>query len=228
MPNRKIYEYFELDLPPKLQTAYNKAESEFVIEYDGKQLDSTMYSIKQYSWLRRMANGWVGKDLVWDGKVNECIRIIKEQVGKQQIIVWFAFNDDMAAVKDALVANGIVTDFIHGDVPPFQRDAVLDNFRAKKFDVILLQHQIGQYGLDLSNVDTAIFYNAVPSFNLRSQSEDRMIHPKKKSPLLYLDIVARGTVDFDIMMSLYDKGVNSDETLHKAILSRLQNRRNKS
>ena len=43
----------------------------------------------------------------------------------------------------------------------------------------------------------------------RAQSEDRIIHPVKQEPLLYIDLVTEGTIDEIVVDALQDKSISA-------------------
>jgi SNF2 family DNA or RNA helicase len=47
------------------------------------------------------------------------------------------------------------------------------------------------------------------SCEARVQSEDRIIHPQKKTPLLYIDLVSKGTIEEDVLKILQRKKIGS-------------------
>jgi len=57
----------------------------------------------------------------------------------------------------------------------------------------------------VASADTAIYYSNYYSFEMRTQSEDRIIHPLKQTPLLYVDLVTENTIDEDVVEILQTK-----------------------
>ena len=64
-------------------------------------------------------------------------------------------------------------------------------------------------GQDWSVADTAIYYSNEYSNDLRSQSEDRICHPKKKLPLLIIDLNTESSIDEKVRKILKDKNFDS-------------------
>jgi SNF2 family DNA or RNA helicase len=72
-------------------------------------------------------------------------------------------------------------------------------------------------GLDFSAASTAIYYSNSLNPEDRLQSEDRIVHPAKREPLLYIDLLTRGSVDEDIHLALQDKGAESKFFLSRVL-----------
>jgi len=64
-------------------------------------------------------------------------------------------------------------------------------------------------GVDLSRADTIIFYSNWYDYEIRTQFEDRVIHPLKKVPVLIVDIVIENTLDEAMPLTLQKKGINA-------------------
>ena len=139
------------------------------------------------------------------------------------LVVWFAFNQELFAVRDDLKASGITCHTITGTTKLADREHRRRRFQAGKVRVILLQEKIGQMGMDLSAADTAVYYSNVYDYEVRAQSEDRIVHPAKTDPLLVIDLVTRGTVDEDVVDTLQDKSINS-KTFVSRLAARLRER----
>ena len=96
-------------------------------------------------------------------------------------------------------------------------------FSACKVRVLLLQVAIGQYGLDLSTAQTCIYFSNSLSRKNRSQSEDRILLPGKREPLLYIDLTTAHSIDGDVQRLLRRKEKQSISMLELA--RELQRRR---
>ena len=71
----------------------------------------------------------------------------------------------------------------------------------------------GGFGLTLTACNTVIYYSNNYNLEVRMQSEDRAHRMGQKGTVVYIDIVARGTLDEAIMKSLTNKGRVAAKTL---------------
>ena len=65
--------------------------------------------------------------------------------------------------------------------------------------------QTGGYGITLTEASTVIYYSNNYDLEKRIQSEDRAHRIGQKNKVLYIDLVAKGTVDEKIIQSLRNK-----------------------
>ena len=66
-------------------------------------------------------------------------------------------------------------------------------------DVICAQAMLGKMGLPWHASSTAIYYSNHFSGEIRQQTEDRIIHPMKKEPVLIIDLLTKDSIDEDIL-----------------------------
>ena len=97
-------------------------------------------------------------------------------------------------------------------------------FQRKEVRVLVLQQATAQTGVDLSAADTAIYFSTPPGQMARVQTEDRILSLKKSSPLLYVDLVVKGSVDEDVMELLAEKKALSDLSLGRALAAKMRER----
>jgi len=71
----------------------------------------------------------------------------------------------------------------------------------------------GGFGLTLTAVNTVIYFSNNYNLEVRKQSEDRAHRMGQKGTVVYIDIVARNTLDEAIMKSLTSKGQIAAKTL---------------
>ena len=92
-----------------------------------------------------------------------------------------------------------------GKRPPEERNLWCQKFSKGEFRVLLVQLKCGKFGLDLSAASTAIYYSNGFSHEDRAQSEDRIEHPRKKEPLLFVDLLTKDSSDAKVLRMLKQK-----------------------
>ncbi len=225
MPENKVRETRVLEFPPKMRKAYDTAERDYVLEHDDETVKTTMFSTTRWTWMRRLCGGFLdeedGPRLVWDGKVRELTSLLRGELAREQVVVWFAFNAEITVCADALPDARVM----HGDVPPKRRREDEAAFRRGAFRVFLLQQMVADRGMDLSAADTAIVYSRHPGLEVNVQTADRIVHPKKgTTPLLYVDLVVKDTVDEDVAELVGRKGVRAQRVLDGGVWERVRER----
>ena len=76
----------------------------------------------------------------------------------------------------------------------------------------------GKFGLNLSSSSTAIYFSNGFSHEDRAQSEDRIEHTEKNEPLLFIDLVTRGSSDQRIL-NLLNQKVKQSRYFYNEVLS---------
>ena len=216
----KIYEERSLELPRKYRKVYKEAEDLFILEdTSGRELERTTHSVVQYQWMRQLCGGFLEGKLVWDGKIKEVLALLDGELRSQSVVIWFDYNQEVRATKQALRKKGFTVAAITGATKRVRdRKVITDRFQQQKFQVLLLQQRVAQMGLDLSAADTAIYYSNPLAMLARMQTEDRIVQVVKKEnrPLLYLDLVVRDSVDHDVYRALREKRFKSTLTISRA------------
>jgi SNF2 family DNA or RNA helicase len=206
MPDKKVYEVRTLKLPPDLQKIYKEIKKDFVASLNGIKL-STKWVPVQYLWLQQMASGWLSNKHLWAGKSFQLFELLSGELKNEQVVVWFRFNNALRYCFDLLKEFKVAK--ITGEESREKRESAINEFRAGRLRVLLLQIKCGKSAIDLSNSSTAIYFTNSHSLEERKQSEDRILNPSKKEPLLYLDLVTEGTVEADILQLLREKSGES-------------------
>lgn len=201
-------------LPEKSRTAYNELEKYFA--YGDV---TTKWTVARYAWMRQVASGFPkNTELpVHDKKLDILVSLLNGELITDQCLVWYVFDKEGAAIEGALRKAGIPARRISGAVCVELRNQYHRDFRAGRFQVLCVQVSCGQYGLDLSNTSTAIYFSEPTSHNEYAQSIDRTVHPQKKDPLFVISILAADTIEVDIHKSLLSKRCTSQTMLDTII-----------
>jgi SNF2 family DNA or RNA helicase len=201
--NRKIYECRYVDLPQKVRNAMNDAERKFAVgEIETKYVPVTRV------WMARLAGGCF-PDFEHTAKLDELTYLLTTELRREQAVVWFRFNDELHAASAALTKAGVSNVRLHGGVGRDLRKERLDLCRKRRRRVALVQLKLGRFGLNYSFASTAIYYSQDYEHEVRAQSEDRIEHITKQQPLLYIDLLARDSIDEDIREAQRTKAGNA-------------------
>ena len=119
-------------------------------------------------------------------------------------------------IKDFLIAKygKESTVFIYGDVSVEDRKNAVDRIQNDDSCRFLVANPTtGGFGLTLTACNTVIYFSNSYNLEVRMQSEDRAHRLGQKGTVVYIDIVARNTLDEAIMKSLTNKGKLAAKTL---------------
>jgi superfamily II DNA or RNA helicase len=201
----KVFERRMVDLPEKQREVYGALERDWMF---GEQ--STKHRIVVDVWLNRLASGSAA-DLNYTSKhkLEELLNLLQNELQGKQVVVWSVYNQQVASIVVALEKAGIKACSMTGEDSPAVQENVRIEFRKKSFQVLVCQIKLGKYGLDFSNASAAIYMSNGWEFELRAQSEDRVINPNKNFPSLIVDIITEDTIEEDIYRALKKKAHNA-------------------
>ena len=208
----KIYQQVYFELTAAQQRAYELLRDELRIEPDKIEPAEmmTVSALAALVKLQQITSGFVitpQRDIMYVGEGNPrlaaLLDLLEDAQGK--IIVWARFKEELRAIAAALTKAGRVVVEYHGDVKDADRDRAVDNFQSGNADVFVGQPQSGGIGLTLTAAQTVVYYSNDYNSETRKQSEDRAHRIGTKTNVVYIDLVATGTVDESIARSLQRK-----------------------
>jgi SNF2 family DNA or RNA helicase len=217
LDSKKIYEKRAIELPKPVRDAYDEVKATFSLRYAETRTDKkTIYATDVFNWLRQMTSGIIDNNIVHSEKILSIINLLQGELKNDQVVVWTNYILENKTLQAHLKHSGINCQNILGETRPETRSTIVKAFQLHKYRVLICQVQCAKFGLNLSAARTAIYYSCPLAFIDRSQSEDRILNINDKSPLLYIDIVARDTVDEDILDSLKYK-LNEQKLIEKLV-----------
>lgn len=208
----KIYQQVYFDLAPAQQRAYELLRDELRIETDPIQPAETMTvsALAALIKLQQITSGFVitpQRDIQYVGKDNPrlaaLLDLTEDVHGK--IIVWARFKEELRAIAAALAKAGWAVVEYHGDVKDADRERNVDEFQNGAATAFVGQPQSGGIGLTLTAAQTVIYYSNDYNSETRKQSEDRAHRIGTKTNVVYVDLIATGTVDESISRALQRK-----------------------
>lgn len=168
----------------------------------------------------------------WDGryklKENPRMELLKELIEEltpnHKVIVWCVFEENYIAIKKLCDDLGIGTAELTGRTK--NRQAEIDRFRNDPDCRLMISNpQAGGVGVNLIEASYALYYSRNHSLGDRLQSEARNYRGGSEihESITLIDIVAKGTLDEDVLLALSRKQNFAD-----AILERLRELRNRT
>ena len=219
-----------LDLKPKVrQKRYIELEGESKKIYEKLRTnalaiveDSTISfsnKLTEIIKLHQVCNGFTKNDdgeilTLHKSKINALDEILEETDGK--VIVWanylYNIHEIIKFLEDKYGKESVVS--IYGDINVQKRKEAVDRIQTdSKTRFLVGNPTTGGFGLTLTAVNTVIYYSNNYNLEVRMQSEDRAHRMGQKGTVVYIDIVAKGTLDEAIMKSLTSKGQIAAKTL---------------
>ena len=142
-----------------------------------------------------------------NSRLDELMQILGETTGK--VIIWANYVHDILNIEKAIKNEYGPTSYCtyYGATKSEDRQKCIKKFQEPNNPVrfFIGNTQTGGYGITLTEASTVIYYSNNYDLEKRIQSEDRAHRIGQKNPVLYIDLVAKGTVDEKIIQSLRNK-----------------------
>ena len=169
--------------------------------------------------LHQVCNGFTKNDDgeimgLHDSKINALDEILEETDGK--VIIWanyiYNIKQIIMFLKKKYGEDSVVS--IYGEVNVEDRKKAVERIQTdEKTRFMVGNPTTGGFGLTLTACNTVIYFSNNYNLEVRKQSEDRAHRMGQKGTVVYIDIVARNTLDEAIMKSLTNKGQIAAKTL---------------
>ena len=207
----KVYTKREVELSDEQKEAYKDMKANAMTILKGQSL-TAVNVLTQLIRLHQITCGHMKTDAghtidLRSNRIDELMQILGETTGK--VIIWANYIHDIEKIK----AN-IAFEFgektlctYYGATPTDKRQECIKNFQDPNSPVrfFIGNTQTGGYGITLTAASTVIYYSNNYDLEKRIQSEDRAHRIGQKNSVLYIDLVAKGTVDDKIIKSLRNK-----------------------
>lgn len=206
-----------LDLPPKTysveyveltptQRTYYTAVKEAALAVIGDTLTPLPNALAALSAAAQATGNHATSGEVIDPKHNPKLERLLELVNgvSGQVIVWCRYTAEIRDILAAAQAAGLTAVSYYGENTPAQREAALEAWRGGA-KLLVANAKAGGTGLTLNEAGYVVYYSNSFSLHDRLQSEDRCHRIGQAKNVQYIDLVARGTIDEDIVAALVAK-----------------------
>ena len=207
---KKVYETRYTFMSIEQKKFYSEMMRDFETCIMGKTL-TTKFTVAKYSYLAQIASG-----ITQDGKLfsankfRELLSLLTEELKNESVVIWFSHTHELLTAEKWVHEAKMKCAVYYSEEKRGEEE-----FKAKKIKIMLAQPRGNQYGIDWSVASTVIYFSNWWDGEIRAQSEDRIVSVKKKEPLLYIDLVCKGTIEEDVVEILKDKTMNSADFLDK-------------
>jgi SNF2 family DNA or RNA helicase len=213
--SKKIFHRRHVEMSSSQKKMYNSVVKDYAYQLKNGQWEETQWAMIATLWLQRLTGGFSpdAKQILNTAKAREIVDLLDNELSQQQVVVWYKFRTELDLTVKVLKENNISCATIDGDVSQQDREKAIREFREGKVRVLLATEKCAKMGIDCSNADCAIYYSNEWSCDDRLQSEDRILHPSKKSPLLFIDLVTKGTIDEEVVERVRYKSFDAKELM---------------
>lgn len=221
----KLYSKRFFDISPEARRAYKELKRELIIYLDGGHIVEAPLAIIMMMKLQQISNGFVitteeGSYSLFDSvlesnildlgeknpRIEALVDVVNEAQGK--VIVWARFTHDIHLIMARLGKEEIDAVSYFGETSTDDRTLAIAKFQKDKdgpCKVFVANPACAGEGLTLHAATTVIYYSNSFKLTERLQSEDRAHRIGQEHPVLYVDLVAKDTLDEKIVRALRDK-----------------------
>lgn len=203
----KIYTQVFFELSAKQRAAYKLMKDSLRILLEGDEV-SPVSRLAAIVKLQQITSNFVavpdsGLRRIDDERhprLEALMNAIEDREGS--FIVWCRFTEEIREVAMALEAEGIPFATYYGATSIADRERAVDDFQARRIRAFVGQPQSGGIGLTLTAAETVFYFSNDFNLETRLQSEDRAHRIGTTKHVVYIDLVARGTIDVKISEAL--------------------------
>lgn len=222
MPKR-IDNKVVVELPKKAMKQYENLEKDLVIQLEDEDISAANSAVLTNK-LLQMANGAIYTDdtkeaiEVHDEKLNALMDIIEAANGKP-VLVFYSYKHDLTRIKSCLTKNGIK------NYQSLDTSDDIKKWNEGKIQVALLHPASAGHGLNLQyGGNIIVWFGLTWSLELYQQACARLYRQGQKESVIIHHIIAKGTVDEDVMKALQGKKINQNLLL-EAVKARLKGKK---
>ena len=197
---------------------YQRLKIEALAKFENETI-SVHNQLTEILRLHQVANGYCKSD---DGEIlqfdNEKLKALLEILEEtdQKVIIWATYvhniHEIIGKLSEKYGSESVVS--IYGEVSQQDRMVAVDRFQKDpKCRFFVGNPTTGGYGLTLTAAKYVIYYSNNYNLEVRLQSEDRAHRIGQTKNVVYIDIIAKDTIDERIVQALKKKIQLSAKTL---------------
>lgn len=207
----EIDEYRIIELTTEQKKAYIEMKIGYIAEIKSGNFIVANIILTKLMKLRQITSGFGINDKneaipigSVNPKLNELENLI-EECGDKQMIIWCQFHWEIDMIEKILTEKGHCVSMLHGRVPERHRSAHLEYFINGRNRFLIAHPDSAGHGLTLINCNIAIFFSLDYSSEAYIQAKGRIYRKGQRTNCVYFHILARNTIDEDILRILQNK-----------------------
>jgi len=213
-----IFQTRHYEMARKQKEAYERARDYFEWQDHNGEVRRTNNAATRFIWMQRISGGFSPDGLFhhWKSKLKDLNHLLDTELRNEKVVVWAHFNAELDAMIQSRKSGAAL---IRGSTPKHKRDRLTREFSTgKDLRVLFIQEACGQFGINLSAADTAIYYSNAFSLEQRNQSMQRIVDIASKEAPLTIDLVTAGSADQVALDALQAK--NTSVTYQRLLINR--------
>jgi SNF2 family DNA or RNA helicase len=211
-----------VELAPKQKRAYDDLARTLIAQF-GSDVVLARNEISKLMRLRQVTSGFLipelssddaGADdpdplararILWlDSSKYTALNELAEETAPKRMLVWVNFHAEAHECLRVLSKHG-KTELFTGEVAPAERPDIIKRFRAGQTRFLVAHPRCAGHGLTLVECDLAVYVSLSYSWEDYKQSRDRLHRAGQTNKVTYVHLLAKGTIDEDILVALKNK-----------------------
>ena len=210
----KVDEVREVVLNAKEQKAYDEMKDFLVTEIEGTEI-AVQVALAKLMKLRQATAGFFYSETGKAVEIGNATKIkeleeILEELGDQQVIIWVQFHQEVEKIERLISekygADKVVT--LYSETK--DKDGSINKFKNNEARYLIAHPKSAGHGLTFINCSTMVFYSLDYSYESHIQARDRVHRIGQKNSCLYIYIIAKDTIDEELLKVLQKKQTLQD------------------
>ena len=201
----KLFQKLIIEMTPEQKRIYKEIERDLVTTIDENEIVINFLVTKMMK-LNQVASGFIINEneiIEISNKKTKETRQIFEDSDRPKIVIWALFKHDIKAISAEF--SDIKHEIIDGSKTTDERMTAIDNFQNGDSKIIIIQEQAGATGITLTASNLVIFYSHSYNLGNRLQAEDRSHRIGQNKNVTYIDLIADGSIENDILENINKK-----------------------
>ena len=173
-----VYVKREVELTRQQAKYYKELKAKLILQAAGEQITAANAAIIM-SKLLQIASGAVytdtGEALEFD--IKNRYKVLREVIDEssKKVLVFVPFKHTIDILSNKLLADGIPTEIIRGDVPAAKRTDIFSRFQTMDNPkVLVIQPQAAAHGVTLTAANTVVWWGPTSSLEIYAQANARV------------------------------------------------------
>jgi SNF2 family DNA or RNA helicase len=145
-----LFEAIDVDLTPKQATAYEDMERDFLAELDSGDILVADNRMAQLVRLQQITSFWEGAS----AKHDALVELITSGTYEGPHLVWTHWREGAQALTKRLEDAGLRVGHVYGGMGAKISDALIEDYKAGRTEVLVLSLGVGKFGHTLTNTAT--------------------------------------------------------------------------
>lgn len=213
-----VYNEVQIEIPEPDKALYRELKKDLIIELDDSDVIASNAAVLSNK-LLQMANGAIydeDKNIVniHDEKLNKLLDIVEAANGNP-VLVFYTFKHDLHRILTFLQAEKI-------NAEPIEGSESIKKWNEGKIQVMLCHPASAGHGLNLQyGGHITVWFGLTWSLELYQQANARLYRQGQTETVTIHHIIAKDTIDEDVMAALKSKEVNQDRLI-EAVKARVE------